>query len=63
MTIRDFLSTFENDEAAAAFLGVKSRTIGAWRRGERIPRPMHAKKLIEKSGNLLTYHDIYNPPT
>lgn len=59
MTLHAYLSSFKNDEEASRFLNIKPRTIGAWRRGERIPRPAQARYLVQKSQYLLTLDDIY----
>lgn len=47
------------DEAAAKLFSEKLRTVKAWRRRERKPRPKCVPKLIERSAGVLTYENIY----
>jgi len=50
------------DEAAAELFGVKPRTVAAWRRGERIPRPAQAKRIVAAARGELSYESIYRSP-
>ncbi len=47
------------DEPVAQALCVKVRTVASWRRGERIPRPEQALRLVDFAGGELTLADIY----
>jgi len=49
------------DEKAAKLFGVKERTVASWRRGERIPAPKTAKKIVRVAKGDLTLDDVYSP--
>ncbi len=51
----------KTDEAAAQLFGVKKRTVGSWRRMERVPSPLQSLKIIEKSEGAVDWQDIYLP--
>lgn len=59
MDLKTFLESFESDKQAGLVLGVKERTVASWRRGERIPRPKQADRLVESG--LISYEEIYRP--
>jgi len=61
MNLRDFLKEI-GDDTAAKLIGVKPRTIGAWRRGERFPRPAQAERILRASNGRVDYAGIYSAP-
>jgi hypothetical protein len=58
LTLCEFI-TAHGDDVVAGWCGVKARTAGSWRRGERLPRPEKARVLVGKSQGRLTMVDIY----
>lgn len=61
MDLRTYLKA-AGDETVAARIGVKPRTVASWRRGERMPRPDQARRLVDLSDGALTWSDVYAPP-
>ena len=59
MNLRDFLKEI-GDDTAAKLIGVKPRTISAWRRGERFPRPEQAARILRASNGRVDYEGIYS---
>ena len=59
MNLPEFLREL-GDERAADAIGVKARTVGSWRRGERMPRPAHARCIILLSDGRLDFSSIYS---
>lgn len=57
MKLTEYLKQMNDDRKAAVLFGVTERAISSWRRGERTPRPKHAKTIIEKSP--VTIEGIY----
>lgn len=47
------------DVAAANLFGVKRRTVESWRRGERVPRPSQANKIVRLTGGEVDFSSIY----
>ena len=60
MTLKDFLKEV-GDTAAAELLDVPQRTVAAWRRGERIPRPCQAERIVRATKGRVDYAGIYAP--
>lgn len=58
MRLNEYLSS-RGDDVVAGLVGVTVRTVASWRYGERIPRPHHARKLVETSDGCLTLADVY----
>lgn len=58
-SLSEFIASM-GDEAFSRQFDVKERTVASWRRGERIPRPIQARRLVEKSGGDLTMAMIYS---
>jgi len=56
MNLPDYIQKVGYDEAARVF-EVKRRTVEAWRRGERRPRPAQANIIVARSP--VTYEGIY----
>lgn len=50
---------WKGDEFCAELFGVKLRTIGSWRRGERIPRPHLANEIVRLTKGKVQLEDIY----
>ena len=50
-----------SDEVAAELFGVTRRTIAAWRRMERAPRPVQSMNIIEQTGGEISWEGIYQP--
>jgi hypothetical protein len=53
---QDYLYSI-GDKAASEALGVKRRTVKAWRLGLRTPRPAQARAIVERAP--VTLADIY----
>lgn len=60
MTLKEFLKEM-GDEAASDLLDVPPRTVAAWRRGERLPRPIQAARIVLASKGVVDYAGIYAP--
>lgn len=60
MNLRDFLKEI-GDSGAADLLDVPQRTVAAWRRGERIPRPNQAARIVRLTRGRVDYAGIYAP--
>lgn len=58
ITLKTYIEQLGDDEAAKR-LGITARTAGAYRRGEREPRPEQARKWVREMGGLLTLESIY----
>ncbi|MET4696711.1 hypothetical protein [Endozoicomonas lisbonensis] len=50
-----------SDEAAAELFGVTKRTIAAWRRMERAPRPVQSMHIIKQTQGKVSWEGIYKP--
>ena len=59
MTLIEYIRR-EGDSACAVLFGVKLRTIGSWRRRERIPRPSQARQIVEATAGVVTMGEIYS---
>lgn len=57
-TLKDFLCEL-GDEAASELLDVAPRTVASWRRGERLPRPAQAARIVRVSNGRVDYAGIY----
>lgn len=60
MNLRDFLKEL-GDSEAADLLDVPQRTVASWRRGERIPRPHQAARIVRLTHGRVDYAGIYAP--
>ena len=60
MRLNAYIETI-GDAAAAELFGVKERTAASWRRGERLPRPEQAERIVSASRGRVTYSEIYSP--
>lgn len=58
MTLVEFIQK-KGDAACAELFGVKLRTIGSWRRLERMPRPAQARRIVEVTGGAVSMAGIY----
>lgn len=58
MDIREVLAP-ANEAAIAHDLRVSVHTVRKWRQGARLPRPHHARALIDWSRGALTMDDIF----
>jgi hypothetical protein len=58
MKLPDYIKK-HGDEKCARLFGSKVRTVGAWRRRERYPRPSKAQEMIVASGGELTMAGIF----
>ncbi len=58
MLLKDYLKKV-GDEQAAQVLGVKQRTVQAWRLGQRLPRTKAARQIVERTGGAVTLDEIY----
>lgn len=56
---QDYLTAL-GDERAASLLDVPARTVQSWRRGERMPRPAQARRIVERAPTV-SMDDIYAP--
>jgi hypothetical protein len=59
MSLPDFIKK-HGDEKCAVLFRSKLRTVGAWRRRERYPRPAKAQEMISVSGGELTMAGIFS---
>lgn len=57
-TLPDFIAEIGDPEAARLF-DAELRTVQAWRRRERFPRPEKAQQMVAVSGGRLTMDGIY----
>jgi len=57
MKLRDFIQE-RGDDACAELFGVKKRTVGSWRRGERRPSTKMALAIVRKSEGKLTLDGV-----
>ena len=64
MKLSEFIQTIGDAEAAKLF-GVKPRTIGSWRRHERLPRSRRAKAIVDATrhhpAGSVDFDGIYQP--
>lgn len=60
MTLQEFIAR-KGDAVIAQQLGAKPRTVASWRRGERLPRPHQARRLVELSEGALSLDAVYAP--
>ena len=51
----------KTDDIAAQLFGVKKRTVGSWRRMERVPTPLQSLRIIEKTKGTVDWQGIYLP--
>lgn len=58
MTLSEYIKT-HGDEACALAWGVKPRTTASWRRGERMPRPDQAHRIVQTTAGQVDYAGIY----
>ncbi len=58
MKLSEYIAN-QGDERCGELFGVKVRTIGSWRRGERTPRPAQARKIVEATSGVVTMSEIY----
>lgn len=58
MTLPEYISEIGDEEAAKRF-AVPVRTIQSWRRRERYPRPLQARRIVEASEGRLTLDGVY----
>jgi hypothetical protein len=61
MTLKEFIEEI-GDGRASELLDVPVRTVAAWRRGERLPRPAQAAKIVRAARGKVDYSGIYAPP-
>ena len=54
-----FVNENGGDTNIARLIGVRPRTVKAWRLGERVPRPERVRQMIDLSGGDLTWTDFY----
>ena len=57
MKLTEYLKQMGDDRKAAELFGVSKSAIAMWRTGQRMPRPKHAKVIVEKSP--VTVEGIY----
>jgi DNA-binding XRE family transcriptional regulator len=61
MRLKQFIkSNGFNSKTFANAIGIKSRTVEAWSRGERLPRWQDAKKIFVFTDNKVTGQDLYD---
>ena len=58
MTLSEYIK-HKGDAEAARILGIKIRTAASWRRGERMPRPEQARRIVSLTGGEVSLADIY----
>ena len=58
MNLKSFIEQI-GDEQAAILFGVKPRTTASWRRGERLPRPAQAARIVRQTGGKVSFEEIY----
>lgn len=58
MTLSEYIK-LHGDEICAIAWGVKPRTTASWRRGERLPRPDQAHRIVKETCGAVSYAGIY----
>lgn len=59
MKLKNYVGKIGDSEAAVLF-GVKERTTASWRRGERLPRPDMALRIVKATGGEVSFCECFD---